>query len=187
MAQKVFAQFAPPYVIKPPSEGASHGIVVAATLKELPDALAGVLDRYGAALAEEYIRGRHASVGTIESFRGQELYALPPALVMLPDGHSMILPAHHEEGNLRHLVPSDFSHDEKMTLIKAARGAHRALGLSHFSRSDFIVTPRAAYLLEVNTIPGLYQGASFPPMLESVGSSVREFLEHSIQLARRNI
>ena len=41
------------------------------------------------------------------------------------------------------------------------------------------------YLLEVNAYPGLYAGAAFPLMLESVGSSTSEFLEHAIALAQR--
>ncbi len=90
----------------------------------------------------------------------------------------------HEEGSARHTVPSNFSHSEKTALADIARAAHRALELSHFSRADFILTPHGPYLLEVNALPGLYQGASFPPMLEAVGSSTREFLEHAIQLAR---
>ena len=184
MARLVFEQFGPPYVVKPASEGAATGILIAATLVALPDVLGNVLDAYGAALVEEYVRGQEASVGIIENFRGEELYALPPAQVILPDDLSFMHPRAHEEALLRHIVPSHFSHSEKQALADLARAAHHALGLSHFSRVDIILTPRAPYLLEVNTTPGLYQGASLPLMLESVGSSVREFLEHAIYLAR---
>jgi len=184
MAQAVFVQFGPPYVVKPSSEGASHGILIAADLRALPDALGDVLNGFGAALVEEFIRGRQASVGVIENFRNQELYALPPVLVVLPAGARMLERAHHEEGSARPMVPSDFTDTEKRALMDTARTAHSALDLAHFSRADFIVTPRNVYLLEVNAIPGLYPGASFPPMLESVGSSVREFLEHAIHSAR---
>lgn len=185
MAHLVFSQFGPPYVVKPAQEGASTGIVLAITLLELPDALGDVLDAFGAALVEQYIFGQEASVGIIEDFRDEELYALPPAHVVLPEGARFLEPAHHQEGNLRHNVPSNFSHEEKRALADAARAAHRALGLSHFSRADMMVTPRKVYLLEVNAIPGLYPGAPFQPMLESVGSSVSEFLEHVIKLAMR--
>ena len=194
MAQLVFCRFAPPYVVKPPSEGASYGIKIAGNIRDLPNVLAEVIDQYGSALVEEYIRGRHASVGVIERFRNQEIYALPPAYVMIPNEFHMQLPHHHEEGSLRHIVPSDFSHNEKDVLMHMAKEAHRALQLSHFSRADFVVAPPSTaeisrgkprvYMLEVNSIPGLYPGASFPPMLKSVGSSVGEFLEHSIKLAR---
>ena len=185
MARLVFSEFSPPYIVKPPSDGASAGIRVASTLLELPDAIGDVLDAFGAALVEEYVRGHDATVGVVENFRNEQLYALPPVHVVAPAGSRHILPAHHEEALLVHVVPSNFSQSEKKALVEAARAAHRALGLAHFSRADFILTPRGVYLLEVNAIPGLYQGAAFPPALESVGSSVREFLEHAIKLATR--
>ncbi len=184
MARFVFKQFGPPYVIKPSSEGAATGIIIAATLLELPDAIGDILDAFGTALVEEFVRGQEASVAVIEDFRNEPLYVLPPARVVLPADLSFMSPRAHEEGTLSHVVPSNFSHAEKAALAEMARKAHRALGLSHFSRADIILTPRGPVLLEVNTTPGLYQGSSLPPMLESVGSSVREFLEHSIQLAR---
>ena len=185
MAHVVFSQFGPPYLVKPPSDGASTGIRMAMTLLELPDALGDVLDAFGTALVEEYIRGEEVSVGGVENFRGEELYTLPPAHVIRPEGARFVESSHHQEGSLRHAVPSNFSHQEKQAIADLARAAHRALGLSHFSRADLILTPRTVYLLEVNAIPGLYPGSSFPTMLESVGSSVRGFLEHSIHLARQ--
>lgn len=184
MARAVFSQFGPPYVVKPVSGGASIGIRMAMTINELSNAVADVLDAYGTVLVEEYIRGMEASVGVIEGFRGEDLYALPPAHVEIPEGHRHLAYEHHEQGSFRHFVPSSFSHSGKQALADAARAAHRALGMSHFSRADLILTPRAVYLLEVNSVPGLYPGSTFPPMLEAVGSSVREFLEHAIRLAR---
>ena len=184
MARAVFSNFGPPYIVKPASEGAGRGVVLADSLLRLADAIGDVLDAYGAALVEEYVRGKEASVGVIESFRGQALYALPPAEVILPDGFPLMHPRLHEEGLLQHIVPSRFSHGEKGALAEVARAAHRALEMSHFSRADIIMSSRGPYLLEVNAIPGLYKGASFPQMLESIGSSVREFLEHAISLAK---
>lgn len=182
MAGVVFQQFGPPYIVKPPSDGASMGLAIASTIIRLPDAIGDVLDAYGAALVEEYVRGEEASVGVIEGFRNEELYALPPAHVHRETMH--VHNVHHERGMLTHTVPSRFSYAHKLSLEDVAKTAHRALGLSHFSRSDLIVTPRAVYLLETNSIPGLYPSATFPAMLESVGSSVLEFLEHAIHLAR---
>lgn len=185
MSRIVFAQFGPPYIIKPAFEGASHGIVIAASVVELPHLLADVLEQFGSTLVEEYLRGEDATVGIIEDFRGEEVYALPPVHIILPEGSPFLHFEHHHRGGHQHLVPSDFSNREKEALIEAAKHAHRALGLSHFSRADFIVTKRGPYLLEVNSLPGLHEHASFPHMLESVGSSVRDFLSHAVGLARR--
>ena len=184
MARAVFQKFGPPYVVKPSAEGASLGIRIADTPLELPDAIGDVLDQFGNALVEEFVRGQHATVGLIENFRGADLYALPPARIILPENTRMLSRHHHTGGTVLYEVPSSFSEQEKELLANVAKQAHRALGLTHFSRADLILTPRTAYLLEVNALPGLYPGAAFPPMLESVGSSVREFLEHSIRLAR---
>ena len=69
-------------------------------------------------------------------------------------------------------------------MTETARAAHKALELSHYSRADMILTARGLYLLEVNALPALHESAPFPIMLESVGSSVGDFAEHIIQLAR---
>ena len=184
MASLVFSEFGPPYIVKPALEGASHGIVIAATIIDLPQVLADVLDAFGSALVEEYVMGEDATVGVIEDFRSEELYVLPPVHIILPDGAEIIEFAHHLQGGQEHIVPSDFSQGEKKALADAARQAHRALGLCDFSRSDFIVTKHGSYLLEVNSLPGLHEHASFPHMLESVGSSIKGFLEHAVGLAR---
>lgn len=182
MAHFVFSQFGPPYIVKPAAEGAGRGIRVSASIVELPDAIGDVLDAFGSALVEEYIRGEEASVGVIDNFRNEELYVLPPAHV---EREGMFVGSDaHESGSLRHTVPSRFSHTQKLSIADLARRAHRALDMSHFSRADVIVTPVSMYLLEVNAIPGLYPGATFPSMLEAVGSSVTEFLEHAIHLAK---
>lgn len=187
MAQAVFSQFGPPYIVKPAMEGASYGIIYAPTFVELPDAIGDALDSYGAALIEEFVRGHEATVGVIENFRNQALYALPPAHVHLPEPFPYLHPTHHESAGLRYSVPSNFTHEEKNRLAEVAQAAHRILGLSHFSRADIMLTKQGPYLLEVNTTPGLYKGSAFPHMLEAVGSSVREFLEHAIRLARSGL
>ena len=185
MAQTVFSQFGPPYIVKPTSEGASHGIHFAINLHELLDAIGDVLDAYGAALIEQYIQGAEASVGVIEDFRGQEMYVLPPARVIFPAEDKFLTHHVHENATAKYECPSNFTREEKLAIEEMARAAHRALGLSHFSRADIINTRRGPYMLEVNALPGLYAGASLPVMLEAVGSSTGEFLEHAIVLAHR--
>ncbi len=185
MSRFVFQEFGPPYIVKPAREGASHGVVLVATFVELGERIADMLEAFGSAVVQEYLLGEEATVGVIDDFRGEELYVLPPARVMYPEESPFLHFDHHHSGEARFIVPSDFGHDEKAELAEMARAAHRALRLSHSSRSDFIVTKRGPYLLEVNALPGLYDGAAFPAMLESVGASRGEYLTHAIGLARR--
>ncbi len=193
MAHTVFSHFGPPYIVKPPREGSSHGIHIADGLIGLPDAIANVLDSHGTALVEEYIRGEHLSTAAIQDFRNENLYVLPPTRQKLRSDLGVLGKAdvrfiqsdHHINGALEHPLASHLTDAEKATVGEMMRTAHQALGMEHFSHADFIRTPRHIYLLEVDALPGLYDGASLPPMLESVGSSVSEFLEHAIHLARR--
>lgn len=184
MARLVFEQFSPPYIVKPVNEGSSYGIRFAPTILELADAIADVLDEYGAAIVEEYLIGDEFHVGVIENFRGQELYVLPPAHLELPRGARHLESAHHEEGSMRHNVPSNFTHEQKRQIAELAKAAHRALSMAHYSRVDIILTRRGPHILEVDSIPNLYPGSAFPRALESVGSSVKEFLEHALHLSR---
>lgn len=185
MAEAVFSQFGPPYIVKPGGEGASHGVHFAETLVVLPDMIGNVLDEFGSALVEEYLFGDEASVGVVEEFRGQQLYAFPPARVHIPDDSRHLRFEHHDKGTIRYEMGSNFSHAEKKAMENLAKAAHRALNLNHFSRSDIILTKRGPVLLEINALPGFYLGASMPLMLDYVGSSTREFLEHAIELSRR--
>jgi len=184
MAESVFSQFGPPYIVKPATDGASFGIQIADTLYELPDAIGDVLDNFGAVLVEEFLLGELVSVGLIENFRNQDIYALPPAHVQLPDNARILHSSHHESGTMRNIVPSNFTHREKKAIEELAKAAHRALQLAQFSRADIVLTKYGPFLLEINSLPGLYPGSSFVPMLESVGSSSREFLENAIAQSR---
>ena len=186
MADAIFSSFGPPYVVKPPSEGSSQGIKIARTVLDLPDMIGDTLDEYGSVLVEEYLIGAHATVVLVEHFRNETLYAFPPAHIDLPKGVLYFDPI-SENGSARHTVPSRFPQDIKMRVAEIARKAHEALKLAHYSDADFVITQHGPMLLEVNAFPGLHERSAFPHMLEAVGSSLREFLEHLIVLARKGV
>ncbi len=72
--------------------------------------------------------------------------------------------------------------------MEAARRAHEALGLSHYSRSDFIVGRRGIYFLETNNASGVGMTSEslFPKALGAVGSKMSDFLDHIITLAQKD-
>ncbi len=184
MAMQVFQMFPPPYVVKPPSEGSSIGIIIADTLPALPDAIGDVLDAYGVALIEEFILGSEATVGVIENFRKEPLYALPPAEIVLPKSARYLDKDVLQSHSHRLIVPSNFSFADKRALADAARAAHRALGMAHFSNVDMILTRRGPYVLEANASPALHDKSPMHHMLHSVGASVGDFAEHILAQAQ---
>lgn len=182
-AHHVFQKISPPWVVKPADRGSSLGTSLARTFRELEAAIAHAFSFSKRILVEEYIRGREATCGVINHFRNKEIYALPPIEIRKP-GQEIWKYDDKYNGQTEEICPSHFSSDEKMALEKLAAHAHSALGLRHYSRADFIVSPRGIYLLEVNSLPGMTAESSlWPKALQAVGCSYPDFLDHVITLA----
>ncbi len=183
MAVKIFSSFPVPAVIKPASSGSSVGVSIAHTVNELVHSLSEAFKHGSTVLVEELVRGVEATVGVIEHFRDHDLYALPPIEIRPHGGSFFDYKAKYQHGSDK-IVPGNFTHEQKAELEEAAKAAHKALGLRHYSRSDFIVTPRrGVYILEVNTLPGLTEESLIPKALGAVGGNLPQFLHHLIQLA----
>jgi D-alanine-D-alanine ligase len=61
--------------------------------------------------------------------------------------------------------------------------AHRALGLSGYSRADFILDPDGnLHLLEVNTLPGMTPTSLLPQEAAAVGYSFEDLIAELIKL-----
>ncbi len=164
----LFRTFSLPFIVKPVSSGSSVGVTLVKDFASFEPALQNVFALDNDALIEEFIPGVEATVGIIEGYRDHDLYALPPIEIRQSDK----------------IVPGNFSHDIKKELEDLARKVHSVLDLRHYSRTDFIVTPkRGIFVLEVNTLPGLTSESLIPRALYSVGSSLSHFLDHLLKLA----
>ncbi|MDP2668540.1 MAG: D-alanine--D-alanine ligase, partial [bacterium] len=86
-------------------------------------------------------------------------------------------------GETREVCPGNFSRVATEELQRAAKIMHRALGLRHYSRSDFIVAPKGVYYLETNTLPGLTADSLMPKSLAAIGVKFSDFLSHLVNLA----
>lgn len=182
LSKKIFMTFVLPAVVKPASSGSSVGVSIVRTHPELFHALSLAAEHGDSIIIEEYIPGVEATCGVIEGFRGHELYALPPVEIR-PHSGFFDYDAKYA-GKSQEIVPATFSEALKKDLEALAQRVHLALGLRHYSRSDFIIHPRRGiYVLETNTLPGLTQESLVPKALRAVGSDVHELVEHLIHLA----
>lgn len=177
-----------PSIVKPVARGSSIGVSVARSFPELAAALEKAFSLSDTALIEEYIQGREATCGVVSDFRGEDVYALLPVEFVHAPGVSFLdydaKYAKKTDRKSQAIHPGRFSAMEKEAIQTAARAVHRVLGLSHYSRSDFIVSPRRGiYFLEVNSLPGLYADAPFTESLAAVGAPLSEFLDHVLTLA----
>ncbi len=155
-ASEIFHSIPHPLIVKPATGGSSIGLYFVQSFPELLVALETILAAYDCAIVEEYITGREATCGVINHFRGQETYALPVVEIIPPPDKKLFDYSAKYSGESREVCPANFDSKTKKEIEKISAHIHDALGLSHYSRSDFIVSPRrGVYFLEVNALPGL--------------------------------
>src|SRR3989344_23265 len=110
---RIFRSFPFPAVVKPVADGSSVGVSVASTFDELLDEAekAGTLSPK--ILIEEYIKGREATCGVVEGFRGEELYAFFPTEI-IPATTSRFFDYNAKYGGeSQEICPGNFTPEEK--------------------------------------------------------------------------
>ena len=179
----IFRSFTQPSVVKPVAAGSSVGVTIAKDYESLRDGVYTAFEYSPRVLIEEYINGREATCGVVEGYRGEDVHALMPIEIIPPKKSSFFDYDAKYSGETQEICPAYFDMVIKEEIQRLAVEAHKALGLRHYSRSDFIVSPRGIYFLEVNTLPGLTEESLVPKSLSAAGATLPEFLDHIIELA----
>jgi len=184
VSMQIVRSFTQPVVVKPVRWGSSVGIALVSGYVDLVRVISELRESgAGSVLVEEYIRGTEATVGVVEKMRGDALYTPPPVEIVPPENTDFFSYDAKYSGTSQEICPGRFSPKISDELARHARTMHKALMLRHYSRSDFIVSPRGVYYLETNTLPGLTRESLLPKALESTGVSMKDFLEHVVGLA----
>ncbi len=179
---RILRKIGPPWIVKPLDRGSSVGVSYAPLAVALAAAITEARRYSPSVLAEQFIRGREATCGVVNDFRGVPVYSLPPVEIRRPSNAPVWDYQDKYSGQTAEICPGNFSPEEKSEVERLSRLAHETLNLRHYSRSDFIVAPRGVYLLEVNTLPGLTSESLLPKSLAAVGCSYPDFLRHVIHL-----
>ena len=164
---------APPYVVKPPNEGSSFGVlIVKEGATHPPQELYSDEWRYGdIVMVERYIAGRELTcavrggeaLGVIDIITGDRFYDYD---------------AKYAPGGSRHVLPAQISPNIYQEVQMIALRAHQALGCRGVSRADFRYDERLAgteglICLEVNTQPGMTATSLVPEMAAHAGMDFR--------------
>jgi D-alanine-D-alanine ligase len=163
---RIFRECLHPVVVKPATGVRGVGVRLAHTFRELKEAVMRAFERSPKVIVEEYVSGTVASAHVVEGGRGERLHALIPS---------------HLETHYRRVRPLP---EQNRQMEEYAKKAHEALGLRHFSASDFVVTPRGKiYMLETNSSPLFFEDSLLHRSLESSGWKPKDFVDHSLKLA----
>ena len=185
-AKELFMSFTQPCVLKPASAGSSVGVTLAHSIEDIKTGLDKAFAIGDKVIVEELIKGKEATCGVLENFRGEDIYALFP-IEIVPKKEQKFYDFESKYSNdngAEHICPGNFTKEETEEIKRMATLIHKSVGARHYSRSDFIVHPkRGVYALEINTLPGLTPTSLIPDEMTAIGSSYGELLDHLIKLA----
>ena len=164
-----------PCVVKPLDSGSSIGVSIARTREELAEALTQAIRLGGRTVIEEYIAGREIQVGILED------RALP-SIEIIPKTGFYDYENKYQPGAAEEITPAPIPGSWEKRLGEAALTVFRALGLSVYSRADFIVTEDGTpWFLEINTLPGMTPTSLLPQEAAAVGIGYGELCERIIE------
>lgn len=179
----VFSRAVLPVIVKPQSSGSSLGVTLARSLDDIERGVRKAFAYSSGVIIEEYIPGKEATVGVVEGLRNQDLYALSPVEITHTERPFFDYDAKYK-GRALEICPGNFSDADKRTLIEMAKVAHQVLGLRHYSRSDFVVSPgKGIFILETNALPSLLPDSSMSRALGAAAITTKDFLRHVLSLA----
>jgi D-alanine-D-alanine ligase len=168
--------FGPPWFVKPNCGGSSLLMSLVRRPEDLPAALDRIFATGEAALVEEALSGPELTCAIL----GDE--PLPPILIRPKAGEFFDYVSKYEPGAADELCPAPV--DEALTrqLGEITLAAHRTLGLSGYSRADFILGPSGLMLLEVNTLPGMTPTSLVPRSARAAGLSFAQLIARLMEL-----
>jgi len=167
-------------VVKPVSEGSSVGMSIVHEPRELGPAIERAFEHDRTVLIEEFVSGAEVTVGVLGN---SEIVALP-TLEVVPEHEFYDYESKYVPGMSRHIIPAGVPESARAECQRIAVEAHRALTCRGMSRSDIIVTADGrAYLLEVNTIPGMTKTSLLPDAARAAGIEFPALCDRLVSLA----
>lgn len=172
-----------PCAVKVHNGGSSIGVFLPKTREELAAALKNVLEYGDKIIWEQFIAGREFSVGVL----GDQ--SLPP-IEIIPKTGFYDYKNKYQPGATLEICPADLTEEEDQKLRRGAFLVHQTLGLSVYSRGEFILDENGeTWFLEVNTLPGMTPTSLLPQEAAAVGISYQELcktiIERSLELRRK--
>lgn len=170
-------EIAPPFVAKPVSEGSTIGVGVAKTMEQAEAAIAEARAAGGEILIENFVEGREVTLGVV----GGEIF---PLVEVIPESGFYDFEAKYTPGRTKYACPAELPEKTAKAAERAGLKAYCALGCEGAARVDLIIDPSGkAWVLEVNTIPGMTPTSLLPKAAAAVGIGFDELVLRIIDSA----
>ena len=171
-----------PLIVKPPHEGSSVGVTKVRSWSQMAEAVALAAGYDVDVLCEEFIDGDEVTVALVGE--GMDIMALPVVRIVAPEGKYDLQNKYFTDV-VKYHCPSGLPENEEKDVQRLAVAAYRALGCRGWSRADLIIrrADRKAFLIEMNTSPGMTSHSLVPIAARAVGLSYEALCGYLIATA----
>lgn len=166
----------PPLVVKPANGGSSVGVSIVKRDEELESAISKAKKYDSEIIIEEYLRGTEVSCGVLGG-------VVLPVVEIVPKNEFFDYESKYTESGAREICPARISKRMSERVQKLTLKVFKAIKGRGYARVDFIIKNNRAYLLEINTLPGLTPISLLPKEAEAAGINYSQLLDRIIELA----
>ncbi len=168
-----------PLFVKPNQSGSSLGITKVKAQSELKEALKFAFAEDEEILIESFLDGMEVSVGVVD-FNNETVVLGITEIV--PDKEFFDYEAKYE-GASEEITPARIDDETRKRVEEISKRAYEALGMSGFSRSEFIIMNGTPYMLEMNTNPGFSPASILPQQAKIYGISIMDLCGNEVEKA----
>lgn len=168
-----------PFFVKPNQSGSSLGISKVYEKEKLDEALAVAFHEDDEVLIESFLKGTEVSVGVLD-YHGETIVLGITEIVPLKDFFDYEA---KYEGASEEITPARLDDTTMKKIAEVAKHAYNSLGMSGFSRSEYIIMDGVPYMLEMNTNPGFSPASLLPQQAKIYGISLKDLCGHEVEKA----
>ena len=177
--ETIVAKVGLPCFVKANKAGSSFGISKVYKKEDLKTAIETSFKEDDEIIIEQFLDGTEVSVGVI-SYKGNT--TVLPITEIVSENDFFDYQAKYE-GKSQEITPARISDDYKTKVESVAKKIYEVLGMTGFSRSEFIFKNDEPHLLEVNTVPGLTKESILPQQAAKAGISLKDLFSNAIEEA----
>ena len=177
--EKLVVDLGLPFFVKPNQSGSSLGVSRVNNLSELEKALDFAFAEDNDILIESYLNGREVSVGVLHYLGKTTVLGITE---IISENDFFDYEAKYL-GKSTEVTPADLPKDIENQVVETAKKVYESLGMSGFSRTDFIIMDGVPHFIEINTNPGLSPQSIFPQQAAHAQLNFADLLDNEIKLA----
>ena len=177
--EKIISELKLPLFVKPNQSGSSLGISKVKEKSELAAAIEFAFKEDDEILIESFLDGMEVSVGVLD-YQGETIVL--GITEIIPEKEFFDYEAKYE-GASQEITPARLDDKTREKVEKIAKHAYNSLGMSGFSRSEFIIMNDTPYMLEMNTNPGFSPASILPQQAKIYGISIKDLCGNEVEKA----